>query len=212
MKRIVVTFVLACLVATVASANPRREIRDDFDLEGATEVLVDMKIGELVIEPSESGRVEVEIDLRCRNESPTCERQLERVEVFSERRSDRLQIGFDGLSKSSSRRMEVDARILVPADVDLSVEMGIGELDITGARRDVYVDLGIGEARLWLEESVVGAVYLDAGIGEAALSGASNVDSSRSFLIGAELEWDSEAGGSEVVVDLGIGEISVHLD
>ncbi len=91
--------------------------------------------------------------------------------------------------------------------------MGIGELDITGAERDVYVDMGIGEARLWLRESVVGAVYLDSGIGEAALYGASDgVDSSRSFLIGAELEWESGPGDSEVVVDLGIGEISVHLD
>ncbi len=213
MKRVLVTCVLAGLVAAVASADPRREIRDDFDLDGATEVLIEMKVGELVIEASDNDRVEVEIELRCRRDSPTCESQLERVEIVGERRSERLQIGFDGLSKSSSRRMEVEARIRVPAEIDLSVEMGIGKVDITGAERDVYVDMGIGEVRLWLTESVVGAVYLDAGIGEAALYGASDgVDSSRSFLVGAELEWESEADGSEVVVDLGIGEISVHLD
>ncbi len=213
MKRVAITFVLACLAATVASAGAHHEIREAFALDGASEVQIELEIGELVVETSDSGSVEVELRLRCRSDSPTCERQLERVEVVDERRSERLLVTFDGISKSSSRRMEVDATIHMPADVELSVDMGIGELDITGPERDVYVDMGIGEVRLWLDESAVGAVYLDAGIGEATLYGtADHAESSRPFLIGSELEWEAGSGSAEVVVDLGIGEISVHLD
>jgi hypothetical protein len=59
----------------------------------------------------------------------------------------------------------------------------------------------------------VRAVYLDAGIGESRIWGSNGrVDSSRPFLIGSEVEWEAGDGDSKIVVDIGIGEVSVHLD
>jgi hypothetical protein len=91
--------------------------------------------------------------------------------------------------------------------------MGIGDLDIRGIVHDLFVDMGIGEVSLSLPESAVKAVYLDTGIGESQIWGSQGrVDSTRPFFIGSEVVWESGGGRSEVVVDLGIGEISVHLD
>lgn len=199
--------------AGTASATDRREVAESFALDGAVEVLVDMEIGELTVEAFDADRVEVELDLRCRSSSPTCERQLERIDIREERRSERLRVHFGGITKSTSRRIEVEVTVRVPRVAQLGVDLAIGEVDITGVERDVFVDMGIGEVRLWLSRAAVGSVYLDAGIGEAALYGAeSHAESSRPFLVGSELDWDAGDGDAEIVVDLGIGEISVHLD
>ena len=36
--------------------------------------------------------------------------------------------------------------------------------------------------------------------------------SSRTFLIGSEVEWNEGEGEAQIVIDLGIGEVSIHLD
>ena len=213
MRRIIISFVLSLLAATVLLASPRRELTESYALQGAEEVAIELEVGELTIESEEIDRLEVTLKLRCRSGSASCERRLERIEIVSERGDDRLQVSFDGISKTTSSRMEIEVFVRVPRRAELVVDMGIGELDVTGVERDIFVDMGIGEVRLWLDESHVGSVFLDAGIGESALYGAEDrADVSRPFLIGSELDWEAGDGTSEVVVDLGIGEISVHLE
>lgn len=213
MRQIVVAVLLSFVASASAFAGARREVSESFALDGATQLRVELEVGELIIEATDGDRVEVDLDLRCHSHSATCERRLEYIEILESRRPDRLDVMFDGIGKTTVHKMEVEAVVRVPRHLELIVDMDIGELDITGTERDVFVEMAIGEVRLWLEESEVGSVFLDAGIGESALYGAeASAHSSRPFLIGSELEWEAGGGSSEVVVDLGIGEISVHLD
>lgn len=213
MKRLVIAGLLMSLSVTAAYGGSRREASYGFPLQGAAEILVEMEVGELTIETVDIDAVEVRLDIRCRNRSATCERRIELIEAVEDRRGDRLHVRVEGVSKTSSHRMEVEAHVRVPRAAGLIVDMGVGELDITGSERDVFVDMGIGEVRMWLDQEAVGSVFLDAGIGESALYGAADgAYSSRPFLIGSELDWDEGEGRAEVVVDLGIGEITVHLE
>ena len=47
---------------------------------------------------------EVELDLRCKSRSASCERRLEEVEVFLEQRGSKVLVSFDGLSKRLSNK------------------------------------------------------------------------------------------------------------
>ena len=212
MKRWIGPAVLTLCAATAADAATRRELTESFALDDAAVVIFDMAVGEAEIEVWDSDRVEVSLDVRCRSRSSTCERRMELVEVVDERRGERLEVKVEGISKTMSGRLEVDARVRLPRRVELVVDMGIGELDVSGVERDVFVDMGIGEVRLWVAERAVRSVFLDAGIGESALYGAEAETASRPFLVGSELGWEEGAGSAEIVVDLGIGEVSVHLE
>jgi hypothetical protein len=213
MKRAALVVVVSIALAAPLAAGVDRKLDESFDLRSAGQLRVDFEVGELDIEAWDGQQVEVELELRCRKRSASCERRLEDVEILSDWRGDRLEVSFEGLSKRVSNKMEVEALIRVPESVELSVDMGIGDLDIRGILHDVFVDMGIGDVSLSLPESAVRAVYLDAGIGESRIWGShGRVDSSRPFLIGSEVEWESGDGNSEIVVDLGIGEVSVHLD
>ena len=213
MRTIVVFASLGALLSTAVWAGERREFSESFELDGMREVRVEFEVGELTIETAEIDTVEAEYRLRCKSRSSRCERYLERAEILSEERGERLEIYFGGITKTQANRMQIEGSVKLPVDVELTVDMGIGELEVSGVERDVYVDMGIGEVRLWLPERAVRSVSLDSGIGESGLWGPSEgVDSSRSFLIGSELEWEEGTGEADVVVDLGIGEISVHLE
>jgi hypothetical protein len=214
MMRRTLFIALTCLLLAAAPgwADSRRELREGLPVGDSEKVIVDFEVGELRIEAGSGDTVEVELDLRCKSTSSRCERQLDDAEILLEQRGSRLHVGFEGLAKRNSK-MEVDAVVRMPAGVALSVDMGIGELRIDGIESDIYVDMGIGEASLSLSESSIRGVYLDTGIGESGVwASEGRARESRPFLIGSEVEWESGAGESEIVVDLGIGEISVHLD
>lgn len=213
MRRFWLIAVACLLVSTGAWAGARRELSEGAELGSAEKVVVDFEVGELRIEAGSSDRVEVELDLRCNSGSAKCERRLEDAEIVLEHRGQRFFVGFEGLSKRNNNKMDIEAVVKMPAGTELSVDMGIGDLTIEGIDSDIFVDMGIGEASLELTESNVRAVYLDAGIGETSVwASRGEVSASRPFLIGSEVEWEAGSGDAEIVVDLGIGEIKVHLD
>jgi len=212
MRRRLLVVLAGALLAMPLAAAARREMAAGIELGTADKVVVDFEVGELRIEASRSSRVEVELDLRCKSRSASCERRLEDVEVFLEQRGSKLLVSFEGLSKKITNSIETDCLVRVPVTAELSVDMGIGDLEIEGFERDVFVDMGIGQASLSLPQRAVRAVYLDTGIGESKVWGSGGtVSASRPFLIGSEVEWESGPGEAEIVVDLGIGEIWVDL-
>jgi hypothetical protein len=213
MKRAALIVVASITLSAPLVAGVERQVDESFELRSVEQVRIDFEVGELQIEAWDGQQVEVELALRCRKRSESCERRLEDVEVLADWRGDRLEVRFEGLSKRISSKMQVEALIRVPQSVELSVDMGIGDLDIRGIIHDVFVDMGIGDVSLSLPEGAVKSVYLDAGIGESQIWGSNGrVDSSRPFLIGSEVEWEAGDGDSKIVVDIGIGEVSVHLD
>ena len=74
-------FVMGALIALPLAAGARREMSAGIDLGSAEKVVVDFEVGELRIEVGSSSRVEVELDLRCKSRSASCERRLEEVEL-----------------------------------------------------------------------------------------------------------------------------------
>jgi hypothetical protein len=91
--------------------------------------------------------------------------------------------------------------------------MGVGSLDVEGMRGEVSLDLGVGQVEVTMPAASVGSVRLDAGVGETSLRlPEGRVDERRSLLIGGEIRWDEGKGGSDVWVDVGVGEVNVRLE
>jgi len=213
MRRELILTTLCVLLAAPLLAASRRELSDEMELGSSDKVVVDFEVGELRIVGTDEPRVEVELDLRCKSSSASCERRLEDVEIVLDRRGTKLLVGFEGMSRKISNTIEVEGLVRMPARVELAVDMGIGELEIEGLESDIFVDMSIGRAALSLPERAVRSVYLDTGIGESQVWGSEGtVSASRPFLIGSEVEWESGPGRAEIVVDLGIGEVSVKLE
>ncbi len=213
-NRIAPILAVAVLLAGPALADRQVESAHPFSGE---ELVVDFSIGELEITTTDTGAVEVDLRVDCEaglsaSRKRRCEERFAEVDVEWKKRGDNLYLDFVGMPKRGFKNVDVEARVRVPKGADLTVDMGVGELDIDAPSGNLSIDLGIGEVSVRAAEAGTGHVHLDAGIGDAELrSDNGYLDGKRSFLIGSELEWDGEANGREIFVDVGIGEASVSL-
>ena len=210
----------ATLVGLLALASPSladrtvRTLDAEADVTSRQTVRIDFPIGELRVEGTSGDKVVIELEVRCKRSRDRCEDAATKVRVELDSDRDALRAGFRGYPRllSDDSEISLHGTIRVPADRPLIVEMNIGKLEVEGLKRDVDVDLHIGEIRLDLPARSFESAALDAGIGESSLRTPDGwIEGDRSFLIGSEVGWDDGPGESHLRADVGIGEVEVRF-
>lgn len=203
------------LVATPAAARTYKSEPRAYPTDGLSRVRIELSVGEMTIEGSDSDKVRLTLVLHCKRGGGWCEEKADEVEIDARRRGDELVIEIDdawgaGDWWGDRDGWHVEALLQVPADLALDVEMGVGELEVTDMRGDLDVSLKIGEASVRMPEASVRRVYGSVGIGEATIDSARGVETV-SGLIGRKVRWSEGVGRSRVEVSVGIGELSLRL-
>ncbi len=196
-----------------ATASEERLIEESFELSPGQDVRFDFPVGSLRLEGVAGSTVAVEIELTCKRGGERCREAMEEVELDSHASQGRLSLEVDREPKWHWDNLEMKAVVRHPAERDLTVDMGVGELIVEGVRADLTIDLGVGSVEVTMPASAVRAVRLDAGVGETSLRVPEGwVDEERSFLVGGEVNWSEGKGEASVWVDLGVGEAKVELE
>jgi prolyl-tRNA editing enzyme YbaK/EbsC (Cys-tRNA(Pro) deacylase) len=202
------------VVALASPAFADRTVRTLDDVQpaaGVDKVHLEFSVGQLTIEPSTDRNIHFTVKVRCKDNSRRCEERAEELEIEARRIGSTLKIEIPKTSGWDSNRATFRAVLLMPADLALRLEMGVGELTISGLAHDVDVNLGVGEARLRLDENHVREVTVSSGVGDASLRvGKRNLQGSG--WLGHSVRWDDGPGRARIEVDLGVGETEVVLD
>ncbi len=211
---------LAGFAAIAAPAFAGREVvvgseSKAFPLDGARRLKLDVPVGDVRVQTGGGDRIEAKLELRCSASSRRCRERAAELHLNPTHSGDDLSLrlrGYDGDDKRGMNHPEVDLELVVPASLALSVDMGVGELDVDGVEGDVTIDLGVGEARVRMPERAVRSVALDVGVGEAQLSPRQDESRHSGFLfLGNEVDWRDGSGSARIVVDVGVGEAHVRL-
>lgn len=204
---------LAC--APLAHADDAKVMRNlDLTLStaGVQSLDLDVPIGETNVEGSEARDVRVEVEVHCdRPVKSRCAEAAKEVELVSARKGERLEVEVKGWPKSKNQGLSVAVRVVMPHDLDLDAEMGVGTFESRGLTADLEVDLGVGEVRIHGRERSVRRVDLEVGVGEALLRLGDRRIEGKGF-IGRELDWAHGTGAAALKVDCGVGEVDVRLD
>jgi hypothetical protein len=199
--------------AAVAGDDSERTIRRSFDVRPGQEIRLDLRWGELEIQPTDGNAVEIVFEVECRGGGDRCRRRLAELDVAGETRRDRLEIEVTGLSRWENAKAQLRMVARVPRQHSLFVDMGAGEVVVEGFGADLEIDLGAGEIRVRMPEDRVSSVDLSAGVGDTTLRrGDGKVVSNRSHLVGSTVRWDDGSGDAHVEVHVGAGEVDVRLD
>jgi hypothetical protein len=203
---------LALLPAAVVAADEVRTLNRSFDASDLEAVYVDFPIGELKVKGTQSQKLMVELVIECRRERSldACKDRAADIEMEARERDERVELWIDGFSKWRSRGMQMRMVVLVPENLDVTVDMSIGELELEQLLGSVTVDMGIGEVSLTGSEEMVNRVSLDTGIGESSLT-THRGRSSSAGVFTREISWTEGNGDNDIRIELGIGEISVKL-
>ena len=199
--------------AAVAGDDSERTIRRSFDVRPGQEIRLDLRWGELEIQPTDGNAVEIVFEVECRGSGDRCRRRLAALDVAGETRRDRLEIEVTGLSRWTNAKAKLRMVARVPRQHPLFVDMGAGEVVVEGLGSDLEIDLGAGEIRVRMPEDRVSSVDLSAGVGDTTLRrGDGEVVSNRAHLVGSTVRWSDGSGDARVEVHVGAGEVDVRLD
>ena len=100
--------------------------------------------------------------------------------------------------------------VLAPRRLPLAIELGVGDLEVSGFTHDLRLEVGVGNLQVRLPESAVRIVDLDTNVGKAALV----LPSGRlegTGLVGKALRWTSGRGSSAIELDVNVGNIEIVL-
>ena len=214
MKKTAWTLAAAALLWTLpAQADDDEVVRrfvKELPADGVERVVVDIPVGEVVIEGGSDQQVHLEVRLECDDRKKACEELAQRVKVVYSRDEGDLTLRLKEWPKSRNKGLEAHVRVQVPRDLPLKAHLGVGELSIADLANSVQADLGVGELNITLPADAVGTVNADTGIGEASLvAGGYHYESAG--LVAREIRWDKGTGKARVEADCGVGEIDIRL-
>lgn len=201
------------LASGVAADDEIRTIERQFEVGAEHKILLDVPIGKVHIEAGEAGRVDVTIVVSCSSRSARCRARAEEVYLDESLRRRSLALDVRGLSNKLTSRPSIEVFVGLPANNDLEVDLGVGDLEIEDLRGDLELDVGVGEVEVFAAEEAVGSVRLSVGVGGANIHPRRRGQSDSGFLfLGNEIYWEDGPGEAYYVIDVGVGEINVILD
>lgn len=187
-----------------------RRFVKQFPANGVERVLVDVPVGQVIVEGSNDRQVDLEVRLECDDRGGACEDLAKRVRVVYSSDEGDLTLRLKEWPKSRNKGLEAHVRVRVPRDLQLRADLGVGELRIESLESDVDADLGVGELSITMPAAAVGSVSADTGIGEANLTaGGRHYESAG--LVAREIRWNKGTGKARVEADCGVGEIDIRL-
>ena len=202
---------LAVLCAVPAMASTYRTLEAEATLAADGEVQLEIPVAELTVEGTDGDRVELELEIDCRSDA--CRRKAERIRIDQRGDGDRAHFEIDGYPSNMGSKPDLTLRVRMPRDRHLSLELGVGEVEISGIDGNLEIEVGVGDVDLDLDESAVRSVDLAVGVGDAELDLPSRYSSNESgfLFLGQERSWDDGPGRANVDLEVGVGDATVTV-
>ena len=203
---------LSLVLPALALAAPGEIPIDRITRPATRSVHLKFPVGDLRVEASEGPQVELEITARCKGwNHDGCEDDARRIHVETDDAGGRLDFEVKGYPSFHANDFNLRGVLRVPANTDLDLDMGVGDLRVAEVEGDLHVELGVGDAEIRTVGRAVRSVDVQAGVGDADVI-ASGSHARRHGFVGATASWDEGRGRSNVTLHVGVGDATVRVD
>lgn len=212
MKRLVPVLITLFAATAVFAADVRKQTFN-FAATGVDRVTVEIPVGDLVVRPSASNQIRVDMTLQCSSSKSRCSEKARDIELVSDRFGSSLDLDIEGYPEHGSGSLSVNLTIWMPAAATLRSETGVGDIDVKGLAGDIQLEVGVGDVTLNALESKVRSVHLEAGVGKARMFVKKHeIDVPGVLFLGHELDWNEGPGAGRIDVEAGVGSVRISLD
>lgn len=213
MKTLAVSALLALLPLIPARAADLGTVERHWPAAHLERVKVDFPVGELRLVGRDIHDVRARLQVRCKHGDwdDRCRERARDIRLVTDTHDGTRTFEIEGLGGWRTHGLQVRLEIEVPRDVDLNLEMGVGECRIEGLAGDLDASLGVGQMTLRLVQDAVRSVHLESGIGQASLDRPASEHSFAGFL-GSRVRWSEGSGRAVVHAEVGVGEVDASLD
>lgn len=191
------------------AAEPVR-LAQNVSLGSATWVSLDLSVGDLKVQASDGPDLEVDLEVLCTPQGADCARLAKALKIDTRRRGDRLEVKLHGPSGSIRSKVTVQGTVLAPRAIPLSVELGSGDLEVSGFTSDLRLEVSVGNVQASLPERSVRQVEASAKVGDAVLRLPTGQIDGAGF-VSKGLKWTSGQGSSAIEVKINVGNVELVL-
>ncbi len=200
------TFIAICSLAFSSSAlaASAKRIERSIDAGDLTHVDFEVSVAEMDIEIYNGDQIELDISLEAdRGWWFFGRKDIDDVDVFVDIRGDSVEIILD------EDNVEQDWRVRIPAHLAVSMEIGVGDVDIEGLDNDLLMEMGVGAIQVTVADIDFDTIHVQTGVGDSSLRGfGRGIDNERNF-VGADSYYRGE-GEHQISIELGVGDAEVR--
>jgi len=201
-----ISALVMALSATTVMAEDVKVLEKVIDAKSFTKLVLDVPVGEINVKASKGSDISLVIE-------------LEPDEDWLGRSSDlsdaQISISDDG----STLKLKVDLEddddveqswtVMMPADMAISLNLGVGSVEIDDLTSDIKVDVGVGEVDVAVNTSLYDSIKLDAGVGDTSIKGGKGRYERDQVLVTSSSQLHGE-GKKELEANVGVGDIEVR--
>lgn len=192
-RRLAISALLCSVIGTGAVAAQSIPLVRDVPLPPGVSLAVKLRAGTVVVdaaEPSETLGVSARANC-AKADAAQCAELQESLSLTTSASGDRLEIGIDQPLRHFG---SVSLHLLLPPGHALEIDLGAGEVHLTGLRDPIEIDVGAGDIEADLDLDRFVSIDLDSRAGRAILE-LPDGKIIGSGLVGSSLEWTREGQG-----------------
>lgn len=196
--------VLLLLISSSSLAASAKRIDHSLDAEDLQHIDFEVSVAEMEIEVYDGDTVELDVYLEADRDWWFFGRNdIDDVEIDIDRNGERLYIRLD------DDDIQQEWRVRLPAHLLVSMEVGVGEVELANFANDLNLELGVGSVQLNVADVDFDSIHVEVGVGDASIRGFDiGSDNERSF-VGAD-SWYHGNGEFEVNIEVGVGDADVR--
>lgn len=232
MKRTAVFALIATLgMATTLAAGEGRTLSAEVDGRALKAVELEAGVGDVDITVGNGALIVASVDLQPRrggffSSLKAAEKQVQTAKFEHRVSGDTLMLKITGID--GDRRFEEDWTLTLPPHLAITVELGVGSIEISNATEDLNLELGVGDVTIQVNG---GPVDVEVGVGDITIRGpaaayrsveaATGVGDVRIIADGRKItgegfiahsaDWRG-AGDADLEAESGVGDIRIVLE
>ncbi|MCL1058309.1 hypothetical protein L2729_09915 [Shewanella gelidimarina] len=197
-------FMLA-MVSTTAFAASTRTLSQSYAYNGQV-VNLDMDIGSAKFIATDNSEIKIEVVVESADTNWLFfwgDTDLNKVAIESTVTTSNI-----SLMLSEQGNIEQQWTVYLPTQAALSLDVGIGSVEVTGLSNNIDIELGIGSARVE-HQTLFNTVELDSGVGDVSISELGKQLAVEDNVLAQSYSSKDLSGEAALSVDVGVGEIVV---
>ena len=226
-------FVLIAIlgIATTAGSAEVRTLSIEVESAALKVVQLEAGVGDVDITVGSGSLIIASVELRPRrgglfSSLKEAEKQVQAIKLEPRVTGDTLELTLEGVDED--RRFEEDWTLTLPSHLALSIELGVGNIEVSSASGGLDLELGVGNATIRV---LGGPVEIEVGVGDITVHGAAAAYRSVEIAAGVgdvrilaegqkiigegfiahSAEWRG-SGDSDLEAESGVGDIRVVLE
>lgn len=177
--------------------------------EGIKTVVIEAGVGEINVTGDATKTITARVELSPKTGfwGSRGRRAVESAELVPVVRGDTLTLRVG--PRDEDHQFGEDWTVNVPPDVEVKIELGVGDVTVLDTLGDIDIDLGVGDVRIESEYKAFGPIHGSTGVGDATLRTPEGREEGNGF-IGHNLRGRGP-GQSSINISIGVGESQVRL-